>query len=268
MASFKGTKVKNGTRLDLGIKTELENTEAQVARSYYGPMPAPSVYRGKVTTIEFAEANRNGDPYYMVRLVIDHDDDEPKAMFNGFTNFGRAVNITINKQWMSYLRMFGDAVGLEPRFINAPVLAEDGKTVVEFGNVAVAGLRLRFSLMQGKPYKGRPQMEVKDFFPDQPDDSMAIEGKGGLVNEGQDEDDLDSYTGTDEFDPGDTGGDDFAESDGDDADPFSGDGDGDDMGDDAGDDDSGDSFDEPAPKKAPAKKAAPRKAASTRRGAF
>lgn len=235
----------------------LESTQAAEAYvSYGGPLPPLDVYRMRISRVKY-KTNKNGDWYYEVTGVINHDDNEPKSKFNGWM---RSTNLTFSDQGMKFVKQFGEAAGFNTKELLHPLLDDaDDETVLKIGAKPATGYMLRVSLKQGKPYNGKKTNDLGSFFPDAPD-----AGKAMFVRDEPETDD--------EFDAG--GDDDAFDTSG--TDSFEGDGDG--FDDDAEATATGDDFDDsgvdefadeaqatPPPAKATAKKA-PAKAAASRTG--
>lgn len=175
---------------------------AEAFETYGGKTPPLGTYRNKVVSAKYNEENRNGDPYITVRMNIDHDEDEPKSRFNGYS---RTANLTINEAQAKYNKQFCEAVGITAKALHRPVIEDDG-TIIKFGATDVVDLRLRVGYKNGS-YEGRRTLDPRTYLVDKPDDSDvqdAIEADEGLDEYGDadapDEYDTDTYTGEDDGD--------------------------------------------------------------------
>jgi hypothetical protein len=229
-------------RITIPGEAVTEATEAAEAfETYGGKTPPAGTFRCVVANARFNEANRNGDPYFTVRFRIDHEADEPKSRFNGYSRTG---NITMSDAQAKYNKQFCEAVGITAKALHHPLLADDGEAVEKFGGTDVSNLRLRVAFTNGS-YQGRRQLNPRSFLVDREDDADVADAP----DEDYSYDDADAPS--DEYD---------ADADvytGDDADEEYAEGDEGEEGEEAAEEGDGDEYAEEEPEPV---KAAPRKA--------
>lgn len=171
---------------------------AEAFDTYGGKTPPAGTYRCKVVKATYNEANRNGDPYITVRFNVDHEVDEPRARFNGYSRTG---NLTINEAQAKYNKQFCEAVGITAKALHRVVIEDDGTTILKFGATDVTDLRARVSFKNGS-YQGKRQLDPRSFMVDRPDDSDvrdADDDDESYEAEYTDDDAPDdTYTGEDE----------------------------------------------------------------------
>lgn len=243
---------------------ELDATQAAEGfEAYGGPTPPAGVYRVVVGQWKYNEANRNGDPYYTVRLRLAHAEGEPKSRFNGYS---RTTNLTLTDQQRPYNKQFIEAVGLSAKAFHSPVVEDDG-SVSKLGNTDPTSLRLRVSFTNGTPYQGRRSLEARSFFVDKDDATDVVDVIDADTPVSYDDGDAPGPDGYSDYEPVADAVDPSADA----VDPWGPSDDVDSGPAVLGDDWSDDAPAEPAPAKAaPAKavKAAPAKAAPRKSAAF
>lgn len=234
------------------------DTVEPAAGSYAGPMPPDGLYRVRLTRVTI-KPNRNDDDRMAASLVVAHDPDAPKAMFNGaYGNW--SANVT--PQGKRYIKSFADALGFTAREMANPDMdGEDDELVVKFGNKTIGTQMARVGLKK-RSYTANDgsrgfSMDVVSITEDtgelehdpvgkivEDDDDLDLDG-------GDDEYDTDTYTGEDDAEP---------EAENDEYDDAEAQEEGDAEDDEAEGDDADEYEDEPTPAPRKAVKAPPAKA--------